>query len=145
VQAQQQQQYKNPYKTGPKRSPFLFFNQVALPDNALQKNNIIQDIKMQTGAIIICHNPLTDTSTALFLDVTGLQKPQDHFRIIINNHRYLVVRPDHPYLLNIVYQPPGTDSVPAEQIIKQDTVRLKPMDTLAVNISSEMLKLPVNP
>jgi hypothetical protein len=145
VQAQQQQQYKNPYGTGANRKPFLFFSQVVLPDNTLRESNVVQDIKMQAGAIIICHNPLTDTGTNIFLDVTGIQKPQDHFRIIVNNHRYLVVRPDHPYLLNIVYQLPGTDSIPAEQIIKQDTVRLKPMDTLAVNISSEMLKLPVNP
>ena len=142
VQAQQQQQYKNPYKTGSKRTPFLFFSQVVLPGNTLQKNNIVQDVKMQAGAIIICHKPLTDTDTILFLDVTGIQKPQDHFRIIINNHRYLVIRPDHPYLLNIVHQLPGMDSIAAEQIIKQDTIRLKPMDTLAVNISSEMLQHP---
>lgn len=144
VQAQQQQQYKNPYRTGPKRSPFLFFNQVVLPDHSLQESNIVQDIKMQAGAIIICHSTLANNSTNIFLDVTGLQKPQDHFRIIINNDRYLVVRPDHPYLLNIVHQLPGTDSIPAEQIIKRDTVQLKPMDTLAVNISSDMLKLPIN-
>lgn len=144
VQAQQLAQYKNPYRTGSKGSPVLFFSQVVLPDNILRESNIAQDIKMQAGAIIICHNPLTDTSTTIFLDVTGRQKPQDHFRIVVNNHRYLVVRPDHPYLLNIIHQLPGMDSIPAEQIIKQDTVRLKPMDTLAVNITSDMLKLPVN-
>jgi|GEM_PF-1235095 len=144
VQAQQQQQYKNPYKTGLKRAPFLFFSQVVLPDNTLQKSNIVQDIKMQAGAIIICHSPLKDTGTTIFLDVTGLQKPQDHFRIIVKSHRYLVVRPDHPYLLNIIHELPGMDSIKAEQIVKQDTVRLKPMDTLAVNISAEMLQFPVN-
>lgn len=144
VQAQQQPQYKNPYKMGQKGAPHLFFSQVGLPDNILQQSNIVQDIKMQAGAIIICHSSLTDTGATISLDVTGLQKPQDHFRIVINNHRYLVVRPDHPYLLNIIHQLPGMDSITADQIIKQDTIRLKPMDTLAVNISSEMLKLPVN-
>lgn len=144
VQAQQQQLYKNPYKTDRRRAPFIFFSQVVLQDNILQKSNIVQDIKVQAGAIIICRNHLTDTSTNIFLDITGLQKPQDHFRIIANDNRYLVVRPDHPYLLNIIHELPGTDSVKAEQIIKQDTVRLKPMDTLAVNISAEMLQFPVN-
>ncbi|HEY1164835.1 MAG TPA: hypothetical protein VGE90_06695 [Chitinophaga sp.] len=144
VQAQQQQQYKNPYKTGPKRTPFLFFSQVVLPNNTLRQSDIVQDIKMQAGAIIICHSQLTDTNANIFLDVSGLQKPKDHFRIIVNKDRYLIVRPDHPYLLNIVHELPGMDSIAAEQIIKQDTVRLKPMDTLAVNISTEMLQLPVN-
>lgn len=143
VQAQQQQ-YKNPYKTGPKRTPFLFFSLAVLPDNMLQQSNIVQDIKMQAGAIIICRSQLTDTNADIFLDVTGLQQPKDHFRIIVNKDRYLVVRPDHPYLLNIVHELPGMDSIAAEQIIKQDTVRLKPMDTLAVNISAKMLQLPVN-
>jgi hypothetical protein len=142
VQAQQLPQYKNPYKTG---QPLLFFSQIGLAADILQQSKINQDIKMQAGAIIICHSPLRDTSATISLDVTGLQKPQDHIRIVVNNHRYLVVRPDHPYLLNIIYQLPGMDSITAEQIIQQDTIRLKAMDTLAVNISSDMLKLvPVN-
>jgi len=142
VQAQQPSQYKNPYKTG---QPGLFFSQVALAADMLQQSKITQDIKMQAGAIVICHHPLTTTNATISLDVTGLQKPQDHFRIVVNNHRYLVVRPDHPYLLNVIYQLPGMDSITAEQIIQQDTIRLKPMDSAAVNISSEMLKLiPVN-
>lgn len=144
VQAQQLAQYKNPYKTRQQGAPHLFFNQVGLADNMLQQSNISQDIKMQAGAVIICNNLLKDTSTTISLDVTGLQKPQDHIRIVVNDRRYLVVRPDHPYLLNIIYQFPGMDSITAEQIIKQDTVRLKPMDSLLVNISSDMLKLPVN-
>lgn len=145
VQAQQPAQYKNPYRTNQKNSPHLFFSQVGLSPDILQQSKINQDIKMQAGAIIICHSPQTDTSVTISLDVTGLQKPQDHIRIVVNNPRYLVVRPDHPYLLNIIYQLPGMDSITAEQIIQQDTIRLKPMDTLAVNISADMLKLvPVN-
>ncbi|WP_298732964.1 hypothetical protein [uncultured Chitinophaga sp.] len=139
AQAQQKQQYKNPYKAGPNRAPLLYFSQLALPANRLQENNIVQDIVMQTGAIIVCRSPVTETGTDLYLDITGLQKPQDHFRVIVNTQRYLVVRPDHPYLLNIIHQLSGTDSIPNEQIIKQDTVRLKPMDTLAINISRQML------
>jgi hypothetical protein len=134
IQAQQMLQYRNPYRTGSKGTPFLFFSRVELAGNTLQQSNITQDIKMQAGAIIICHNLLTDTSVTISLDVTGLQKPRDHFRIVVNNHRYLVIRPDHPYLLNIIHQLPGMDSITAEQIIKQDTVLLKPMDTLAVNV-----------
>jgi hypothetical protein len=140
VQTEQPQQYKNPYKTSLKEVPHLFYNQLILATDALQKSNINQDIKMQAGAIIICHSPPVNTGVTVSLDVTGLQKPRDHIRVTVNNHRYLVVRPDHPYLANVIYQLPGMDSITADQIIKQDTIRLKPMDTFAINISPGMLR-----
>lgn len=134
VQAAQPHQYKNPYKTDRKGLPHLFFNQVMLPRQALQESSITQDIKMQAGAMIVCRSKQTNIDTDFTLNITGLQAPRDHFQLTINKQRYLVIRPGHPYLLNILRQPPRMDTITPVQIIRQDTIRLKALDTLPVNL-----------
>lgn len=145
VQAGQRIQYRNHYQTDRKNAPDLFFSRLSLSNEVLQQSKIKQDIKMRTGAFIICNNPAMNSRTTVYLDVTGLQKPQDHIRVVVDNRKYLVVRPNHPYLVNIIHQQPGMDSITAYQILKQDTIRLQPMDSLAINISPDMLRsMPVN-
>ncbi len=137
----QQLVHKNPYSTDKKGAPYLFFKQVELKGDILAQNEIEQDLKVQAGAVIACYSPLPTglADTALLLDVAGLQKPRDHFRMMVYQRRYLVVKPDHPYLMRVLYQYPG-DTASIEYVVKEDTVRLKPMDTLKVQISYDMIK-----
>jgi 5-hydroxyisourate hydrolase-like protein (transthyretin family) len=137
----QQLVHKNPYSRDKKGAPYLFFKEVELTGIILAQNEIEQDLKVQAGAVIACYSPLPAglADTALLLDVAGLQKPRDHFRMMVYQYRYLVVKPDHPYSLRVIYQYPG-DTAAIEYVVKEDTVRLKPMDTLKVQVSYDMIK-----
>lgn len=151
VQASRTSDYKNPYRTDRKGAPDLFFGRVDLPWQILQEHNIKQDIKMNAGAAIVCYSPpgyapsgpdaIQWMDTILSLDVTGMEKPRDHFRVVVNSRRFLVIRPGHPYVVKILYQYTGADTSLVEHVIKRDTVRLKPMDTLGIHVSADMIKM----